>query len=40
MVVITSFPPPEEGIKHRQPNTRAILNDKDLGSGTLFIAER
>ena len=31
MVVLTSFPPPTEGIKHVQPNTGAYINSKNLG---------
>lgn len=39
MVVLTNFPPPTEGIKLREANTNAIIQTKDLGKGTLFIAE-
>lgn len=39
MVVLTSFPPPTEGIRHQQPNTSVHVSSKDLGKGTLFIAE-
>jgi len=39
MVVLTSFPPPSEGIRHEQPNTSALVENKDLGTGTLYIAE-
>ncbi|XP_013775248.1 methylosome subunit pICln-like [Limulus polyphemus] len=39
MVVITSFPPPTEGIRHREPNTIAHIKSRDLGKGTLYIAE-
>lgn len=40
MVVLSSFPPPTEGIKLVQPNTGAFINARDLGHGTLYIAER
>jgi nucleotide-sensitive chloride channel 1A len=40
MVVLSSFPPPTEGIKLVQPNTGAYINTRDLGQGTLYIAER
>jgi len=40
MVVLSSFPPPTEGIKLVQPNTGAFINTRDLGQGTLYIAER
>uniref|UniRef100_T1IW02 Methylosome subunit pICln n=1 Tax=Strigamia maritima TaxID=126957 RepID=T1IW02_STRMM len=39
MVILTSFPPPSEGIRHQQPNTSAHVENKDLGIGTLYIAE-
>lgn len=39
MVVITNFPPPTEGIRHQEPNTCALVKQKDLGKGTLYIAE-
>lgn len=40
MVVLTSFPPPTEGIKHEQPLTSVYINNRELGKGTLYIAER
>ncbi len=40
MVVLSSFPPPTEGIKLVQSNTGAFINTRDLGQGTLYIAER
>jgi len=39
MVVLTSFPPPTEGIKLVQSSTGAFINSRDLGTGTLYIAE-
>ncbi|XP_076323576.1 methylosome subunit pICln-like isoform X1 [Tachypleus tridentatus] len=39
MVVITTFPPPTEGIHHQEPNIAAHIKSKDLGKGTLYIAE-
>lgn len=40
MVISNSFRYPSSSIKHEQRNVRAILNKKDLGSGTLFVSER
>merc|ERR1712137_399630 len=39
MVVLSSFPPPTEGVKLMQSNTGAFINAKDLGRGLLYIAE-
>ncbi|KAK9510321.1 hypothetical protein O3M35_005127 [Rhynocoris fuscipes] len=39
MVVISSLPPPEDGIKLEQPCTRVFMNDKELGKGVVYIAE-
>ncbi|XP_002741509.1 methylosome subunit pICln-like [Saccoglossus kowalevskii] len=39
MVVVTSLPPPTEGIRHKQENTSANIDGKDMGLGTLFITE-
>jgi len=39
MVVLTSFSPPTEGIKHEQPSTTLVLNGREIGTGTLYIAE-
>ncbi len=39
MVVLSSFPPPTEGIKLVQP-CGAFINARNLGQGTLYIAER
>lgn len=39
MVVISSLPPPVEGVKLEQPCTRVFMNDKELGKGILYIAE-
>ncbi|XP_075214815.1 chloride nucleotide-sensitive channel icln [Lycorma delicatula] len=39
MVVLTSFPPPTEGIKHEQQLTTVYVNNRELGKGTLYIAE-
>ncbi|XP_068686168.1 methylosome subunit pICln-like isoform X2 [Montipora foliosa] len=38
MVVMTSFPPPTEGLHHIQENTEAFVQDKSYGVGTLYIA--
>ena len=40
MVVLTSFAPPNEGVRLQQQNTSAHVQGKDMGKGTLFIAER
>ncbi|XP_064456185.1 methylosome subunit pICln-like [Ornithodoros turicata] len=39
MVILTSFPPPAEGIRHREEATEAFIQSRQLGKGTLFIAE-
>ncbi|XP_051952714.1 methylosome subunit pICln-like isoform X2 [Xyrauchen texanus] len=39
MVVLKSLPPPSEGIRHQQAETTAFMDEKRLGSGTLFVAE-
>jgi nucleotide-sensitive chloride channel 1A len=39
MVVLTSFPPPTEGIRNIQPNTHAHVGRRNLGKGTIYIAE-
>ena len=43
MVVLSTLPPPTEGIRHKQTNTQAHIqgkNSKCLGTGDLFVAER
>ena len=40
MVILTSFPPPTEGIVRKQECTQAHVRGKCLGDGTLYIAER
>lgn len=39
MVILTSFPPPDEGIRHREEATAAFIQSRELGKGTLYIAE-
>uniref|UniRef100_G3MKV0 Methylosome subunit pICln n=1 Tax=Amblyomma maculatum TaxID=34609 RepID=G3MKV0_AMBMU len=39
MVILTSFPPPDEGIRHREEATAAFIQSRGLGKGTLYIAE-
>lgn len=39
MVVVTSFAPPTEGIRHQQASTTACINKKEVGKGTLYITE-
>ena len=33
MVVVTSLGPPEEGMRHVEPNTITYINEKTLGKG-------
>lgn len=40
MVVLVNFPAPTEGIHHAEPNVTAYFKSKNLGKGTLYIAER
>ena len=43
MVILSTLPPPTEGIRHKQTNTKAHIqgkNSKCLGTGDLFVAER
>jgi len=39
MVVVTSLGPPEEGLRHTEPNTLTYINEKGLGKGSLYISE-
>lgn len=39
MVVLTSFDPPTEGIVCQESNCKAVVGSRDLGLGTLYIAE-
>ena len=39
MVVLTRLGPPEDGIRHVEPNVEAFVNEKRLGKGRLYIAE-
>jgi len=39
MVVLTTLPPPTDGIHHQESNTSAYIAAQDLGKGTLYIAE-
>jgi len=39
MVVVTSLGPPEEGMRHVEPNTITYINEKTLGKGKLYISE-
>ncbi|XP_063228561.1 methylosome subunit pICln [Bacillus rossius redtenbacheri] len=38
MVVLSSFPPPSSGIKCEQPLTKLFINEREIGTGTLYIA--
>ncbi|XP_056417228.1 methylosome subunit pICln [Hyla sarda] len=37
--VLSSFPPPAEGVRRLQPGTEAVMSGQKLGAGTLYIAE-
>ncbi|KAL6478576.1 hypothetical protein MHYP_G00120090 [Metynnis hypsauchen] len=39
MVLLKSLPPPNEGVRHQQAETTAVLDGKELGTGTLYVAE-
>ncbi|XP_071453881.1 methylosome subunit pICln isoform X1 [Hetaerina americana] len=39
MVVLTNFVPPTEGIKLQLPSTSVMINNREIGSGIIFITE-
>ncbi|XP_017559652.1 methylosome subunit pICln isoform X2 [Pygocentrus nattereri] len=39
MVLLKSLSPPNEGVRHQQAETAAVLDGKELGTGTLYVAE-
>ncbi|XP_059468605.1 methylosome subunit pICln [Neocloeon triangulifer] len=39
MVVLSSFREPSGEIRHKEANTCAFVNEKDMGPGTLYVAE-
>ncbi|KAI4902423.1 hypothetical protein NFI96_022037 [Prochilodus magdalenae] len=39
MVLLKCLPPPNEGVRHQQAETAAVLDGKGLGTGTLYVAE-
>ena len=39
-MLLTNIPIPDEGIYHKQENTTAFIDGKDVGNGSLFITER
>ncbi|XP_018591677.1 methylosome subunit pICln isoform X3 [Scleropages formosus] len=39
MVLLRSFPPPSAGVRLQQEHTGAVLDGKELGTGTLYVAE-
>ncbi|KAG5860631.1 hypothetical protein JTB14_037309 [Gonioctena quinquepunctata] len=39
MVIINSFKYPESSIRCQQGNVRAVLDNKELGIGTLYVSE-
>ncbi|KAK3857181.1 hypothetical protein Pcinc_036552 [Petrolisthes cinctipes] len=38
-MLLPNEPPPEEGIRHRQSDIQAFVNQTEMGTGTLYIAE-
>ncbi|VDP14787.1 unnamed protein product [Soboliphyme baturini] len=39
MVLVTNLPPPTEGRCVKQTETRAVIGDRDLGPGCLYVSE-
>ncbi|KAL0973110.1 hypothetical protein UPYG_G00199080 [Umbra pygmaea] len=39
MVLLSSVPPPSEGVRHKQAETTAVIDGKVLGAGTLYVSE-
>ncbi|RZF44296.1 hypothetical protein LSTR_LSTR006846 [Laodelphax striatellus] len=39
MVILSNVPPPSTGIRLEQPCTRVFVDNREIGKGTLFIAE-
>ncbi|XP_012286050.1 methylosome subunit pICln [Orussus abietinus] len=39
MVVLSNFLAPQEGIRHEEPDTTLYVNDREVGKGTIYIAE-
>nr|AAH90229.1 ICLN protein [Xenopus laevis] len=39
MNLLSSFPPPDDGVRRLQPGTEAVVGGRGLGPGTLYIAE-
>lgn len=39
MVVLSSFLPPQEGIRHEEPNTTVYINGREVGKGTFYVTE-
>lgn len=40
MIVLSDFKEPDSVIRHQQINTKAVMDKRLLGTGTLFITER
>ena len=40
MMLLTNISAPDEGIHHKQDNTQAFIDGKEVGNGSLFITER
>ncbi|KXJ25172.1 methylosome subunit pICln [Exaiptasia diaphana] len=39
MVIMSSLPPPSQGVRHVQNNTQAFIDENCLGNGTLYVTE-
>lgn len=40
MIVLEEFRNPDSVIRHQQAATKAVIDKRDLGVGTLYITER
>lgn len=40
MIVLSDFKEPDSAIRHQQNNTKAVMDQRELGVGTLYITER
>lgn len=40
MIVLSEFKEPDSVIRHQQNATKAIMDKRDLGVGTLYVTER
>ncbi|GLV42640.1 icln [Carabus blaptoides fortunei] len=39
MIVLSDFKEPDSAIRHQQNNTKAVMDQRELGVGTLYITE-